>query len=75
MSCDTERFADDVLVTDAEVARLAFRVAGPGDVEGEWRVDESAGETEYAKCLVFWNGEINHIVPMDNVTFVKVVDE
>ena len=33
-------------------------------------------KTDIAKWQIFWvDGRINHIVNMDNVTFVEVVDE
>lgn len=44
----------------------------PGD---EWAY-ENTGKKDFAKWQVFWyDGGIKHIVNMDNVTFIEVVDE
>ena len=58
--------------------RLVFHFAGSGDrltVPGcEWAYDQAC-KKDIAKWQIFWYGEISHIVNMDNVTFVEVVDD
>lgn len=79
MSCDQERFDDGARVTEGKGAHLVFHFAGsldrvivPGD---EWAY-ENVGKKDFAKWQVFWHdGGIKHIVNMDNVTFIEVVDE
>ena len=78
MSCNQERFDVGARVTEGKGARLVFHFAGsfvvivPGD---EWAY-ENVGKKDIAKWQVFWHdGGIKHIVNMDNVTFIEVVDE
>lgn len=79
MSCEQERFANGARVTEDKGARLVFHFAGSGDqvvlFGDEWAY-EQARKMNITKWQVFWDGErINHIVNMDNVTFVEVVDD
>lgn len=79
MSCDPERLDGCARVTDGRGGRLVFHFAGSGDqvvlFGDEWAY-EQARKMNITKWQVFWDGErINHIVNMDNVTFVEVVDD
>lgn len=79
MSRDPERFDAGARVTDGKGARLVFHFAGSGDLVtlsgDEWAYDQ-ARKTEIAKWQVFMDGDrITHIVNMDSVTFIEVVDD
>lgn len=73
MSCDPERFAD------GKGARAIFHFAGSDErvtLSGNEWAYELASRTSIAKWQIFWDGErINHIVNMDSVTFIEVVDD
>lgn len=79
MSCDQERFDDGARVTEGKGGRTVFHFAGVDDtvtvVDDEWAY-ESSKKTDIAKWQIFWvDGRIRHIVNMDNVTFIEVVDK
>lgn len=79
MSCDPERLDGCARVTDGRGGRLVFHFAGSGDrvtvLDDEWAY-ECVDNANIAKWQVFMDGgRINHIVNMDNVTFVEVVDD
>lgn len=79
MSCDQERFDDGARVTDGKGARIVFHFAGVDDrvmvLDDVWAY-ESSKKTDIAKWQIFWvDGRIRHIVNMDNVTFVEVVED
>ena len=79
MSCEQERFANGARVTEDKGVRLVFHFAGSGDraivFDDEWAY-ERVDNASIAKWQVFMDGgRINHIVNMDNVTFVEVVDD
>lgn len=79
MSCDTERFDDGAQVTEGKGARIVFHFAGVDDTvtvfDDEWAYENSK-KTDIAKWQIFWvDLRIKHIVNMDNVTFIEVVDK
>lgn len=79
MSCDQERFDDGARVTEGKGGRIVFHFAGVDDtvtvVDDEWAY-ECFKKTDIAKWQIFWvDGRIRHIVNMDNVTFIEVVDK
>ena len=69
------------MISDAERkgGRIVFHFAGVHDtvtVFGDEWACESYKKTDIAKWQIFWaDGRIKHIVNMDNVTFIEVVDE
>lgn len=67
------------MASDGKGSRLVFHFAGSCDrlivPEDEWAY-ENAVKKDIAKWQVFWYDDgIKHIVNMDNVTFIEVVDD
>ena len=77
MSCDPERFDDCAQATDGKGVRTVLHFAGSDDkaiVFGDEWAYSLIDKKDVAKWQVFLDdGRINHIVNMDNVTFVEVV--